>query len=83
LYRKTGYYLPTADIEVLDIRKGYILNEMSALHLSATKDFTDVYGIKRRAGDEWIIDRKISDCHIIDSSEVLVKEKRIIVLNLN
>lgn len=50
LHRKTGYLLPTADIEVLDIRKGYILNDVTALHLKALKDYTDFYGNKRKAG---------------------------------
>jgi len=72
LHRKNGYFLPTADIEVLDIRKGYVLNDVTALHLKALKDFTDVYGNKRKAGEEWLIDKKISDVHIMDASEELV-----------
>lgn len=47
--------MPTAEIEVLDIRKGYVLNDMTALHLKALRDFTDVYGEKRKAGQEWLV----------------------------
>lgn len=72
LHRKNGYFLPTADIEVLDIRKGYVLNEVTALHIKATKDFTDVYNHKRKAGEEWLIEKKNSDVHIVDACEELV-----------
>ena len=51
--------MPTADIDVLDIRKGYVLNEVSALHIKALKNYTDVYGKKRYAGEEWLIDKKM------------------------
>lgn len=59
--------MPNADIEVLDIRKGYVLNEFTALHIKALKDFKDVYGNRRRAGEEWLVDKKVSDVHIIDA----------------
>lgn len=42
--------MPTADIEVLETRSGYVLNEFMALHLKADKDFKDVYGKWRKAG---------------------------------
>ncbi len=75
--------MPTAEIEVQDIRKGYVLNEFTALHLRATKNFTDFYGNKRKAGEEWLIDKSVKDVHIIDAAEELVQEKRIIVLAQN
>lgn len=64
--------MPTAELEVLDIRKGYILNEFTALHVRALKDFKDVHGNRRKAGEEWLIDKKVSDVHIIDAHEELV-----------
>lgn len=63
--------MPTADIDVLDIRKGYVLNEFTALHIKALKNFTDVHGKKRRAGEEWLVDKKVTDVHIIDAHEEL------------
>jgi len=72
--------MPTAEIEVLDLRKGYVLNDVTALHLKALKNFTDFYSVKRRAGQEWLIDKTIKDVHIIDAGEELVREERIIVL---
>ena len=72
--------MPTAEIEVLDIRKGYILNDFIALHIGALRNFTDCYGTKRKNGDEWLVDKSVKDVHIIDAPEELVQEKRIIVL---
>lgn len=64
--------MPTADIDVQDFRKGYVLNEVSALHIKALKNFTDVYGKERKAGEEWLVDKKIADVHIIDAHEELL-----------
>jgi major vault protein len=75
--------MPTAEIEVLEVRKGYVLTEQTALHLRAVRDFTDLYGKKRKAGEEWLIDNSVKDVHIVDAHEELVAEKRIIVLTQN
>ena len=75
--------MPTAEIEVIDIRKGTVLNDVTALHIKAIQDFTDFSGQKRRAGQEWLIDKNVKDVHIIDAYEDLYQEKRIIVLTQN
>jgi major vault protein len=59
--------MPTADIEVLDIRKGYVLNEFTALHIKALKNFKDIHGFERKAGEEWLVDKQMTDVHIIDA----------------
>lgn len=41
---------------------------------------TDVYGIKREAGDEWLIGVNQSASHILDVNEEFVKEVAIISL---
>ena len=61
--------MPNAEIQVIDIRKGYILTEQIALHIRALKDFTDFYGKKRLAGEEWLIEKSVKDVHIIDAQE--------------
>jgi major vault protein len=58
---------------VKETRKAYVLTDKSALLIAAIKDFTDVYGIKRKAGEEWLVDKSISDIHIIDAQEKLIK----------
>jgi major vault protein len=75
--------MPTAEIQIIETRKGYVLNDFTALHLRALQDFTDFYGKKRRAGEEWLIDKSVKDVHIIDAPEDLVQEKKIIVLTQN
>lgn len=64
--------MPPAEVEVREVRKGFVLNDFTALHLRALKNFTDIYNVKRRAGEEWIIDKDTTDVHILDSSEELV-----------
>jgi hypothetical protein len=75
--------MPNAEIQVVDIRKGYILTDQTALHIRALKDFTDFYGQKRLSGEEWLIDKSIKDVHIIDAQEYLVKQINIVVLQQN
>ena len=37
-----------------------MLTEMKALHLSAKRSFTDVFGVERMAGDEWLVTYKVN-----------------------
>ena len=45
------------------------LNEGLSLILTATQSFTDVYGMKRKAGEEWMITHKDASSHILDVYE--------------
>ena len=52
-----------------------------ALHLKAVITFTDVYGIERKAGSEWLIEKSDTiHTHILDADEELVEEVWITVL---
>jgi major vault protein len=73
LHRKQGYFMPSAEQEVTDVRQGYVLNDSLALNLRADQAFTDFYGNKRLAGDVYIIDKAISPVHIVDAYEELVQ----------
>jgi major vault protein len=75
--------MPEAEQEVIDVRQGFVLNDSLALHLRAQQAFTDLYGNKRKAGDEYIIDKVISPVHIVDAYEELVQQQKIIVLTQN
>jgi major vault protein len=75
--------MPSAEIQVIDIRKGIVLNDQTALHIRALQDFTDFYGNKRRAGEEWLVDKSVNDVHIIDAQEELLEENKILVLTQN
>lgn len=83
LHRKQGYFMPTAEQEVIDVRQGYVLNDSLALNLKAKQAFVDFYGKARKAGDEYIIDKVISPVHIIDAYEELTQQQRIQVLTQN
>ena len=68
---------------MIDIRKGKVLNEQTALHIRALQDFKDFYGNQRKAGEEWIVDKSVKDVHILDAQEELIEENKILVLTRN
>lgn len=69
LYTKKGNYLPQADEEISKVVKAYILKEDNAIKLRAKKDFKDAYGVQRRAGEEWLITKAITDTHFLGTKE--------------
>lgn len=69
LVRDLGAYLPSVDEEIVETLSAYLLTDKKALHLSATKTFTDIYGTTRKAGEEWLITSKQSEAHIVDVYE--------------
>ncbi len=59
-----GSYLPNAYEEVVDVVNAYVLTEKQALHMYASKTFTDDFGKVRRSGEEWLITMKDTETHI-------------------
>jgi len=80
LVRKTGAYLPGVDEEVINTVKAHVLTDKKSLHLRASKTFTDVYGVNRKAGSEWLIGLADAETHIPDVHEEVVGEVRITTL---
>lgn len=72
LVRDNGFYMPGIDEEFVEKRYAEIITDQVCLHLIAQQTFTDVYGIERKAGQEWLITRETSDLHILDVYEELV-----------
>jgi major vault protein len=72
LVRETGAYLPGVHEEVIGTINAYVLTEKTALHLCATRTFTDVLGKKRKAGEEWLVTIKDSETHIPDVYEQVI-----------
>lgn len=64
LIRRSGAYLPSVDEEVIGVVRASIITDKKALQLSAIKTFTDVYGVTRKAGEQWLVTVKESDSHI-------------------
>lgn len=78
LVKKVGAYLPGAYEEVVDVVDAYVLTEKVALHMRATRTFTDKNGVKRRNGEEWLIKMEDTEAHIPDVYEEVVG-----VININ
>lgn len=75
LYRKKGNYLPSnAYITFLTDVEATIIGEFKALHLKAKSEYTDFYGNKRKAGDNWLITKNLSMIHFLDAYETFVAE---------
>ena len=74
LMRKQGQYLIKEEEELVKTVKGVILTEQKALHLKATASYTDVYNIKRNAGDEWLVKSDMASTHILDVYEEKVQD---------
>ncbi|CAG9326425.1 unnamed protein product [Blepharisma stoltei] len=81
LIRETGDYLPGVNEDVVEEVKAIVLTEKKGLQLRAIRNFTDVYGVKRLAGEEWLVTQKETDTHIPDVNEVVVGTVNSIVLN--
>lgn len=72
LVKKQGAYLPGVHEQVIGMVRARVLTEKTALHLTATHTFTDVYGKLRKAGSEWLVTNKDSQTHIPDVHEKIV-----------
>jgi major vault protein len=80
LMEEPGAYLPGVYEEVVEIARAYVLTEKVALHLRATRSFTDRYGKGRKTGEEWLITFAESETHIPSVYEEVVNVQDIITL---
>ena len=81
LIRECGDYLPEVEEEVVETIKAIVLTEKKAVQLRGLKNFTDVYGKERKAGEEWLVNLEMSDTHIPDVNEEVVGYVNAVVLN--
>jgi major vault protein len=51
LIREQGAYMPGVYEKVIEHVKGTTITETTALQMKALDNFTDVYNVKRRAGE--------------------------------
>ncbi|XP_074642505.1 major vault protein-like [Tubulanus polymorphus] len=80
LSKKCGAYLPGAYEEVIDVVNAYVLTEKKALHMTATRTFTDDYKVERKNGEEWLITMKDTETHIPHVYEEVVGVVKITTL---
>lgn len=81
LHRESGSYIPDVNEIVVETVQAVVLTEKKALHLQAIKTFTDVFGTRRKAGEEWLVTIKEAETHIPDVHEKVVGEVKLVALN--
>merc|ERR1712137_904875 len=81
LFRTVGTYLPAVDEEVVDVVKAFTLTERVALHLRATRTFSDQLGNGRKAGEEWLVTNKDAVSYIPDVYEEILGTVNVTILN--
>jgi len=81
LVREEGAYLPGVVEEVVQVVQAVILTDKKAIHLRASRTFTDVYKKERKAGEEWLVTKAEAERHIPDIYEIVVGEVNITTLN--
>jgi len=81
LVRESGAYLPKVDEVVVETVNAFILTEKKALHLRARQEFTDVFDVQRKAGEEWLVRLADTESHIPDVQEIVVGEVDVVVLS--
>lgn len=81
LVRNLGPYIISAEEEFISLVEAIVLSDTVGLHLSAISSFTDVYGVKRNAGEEWIITNEVTSTHIPDVYENYMAKLTKCILN--
>lgn len=81
LVRTTGSYIPDVNVEIVQTVPAIVLTERKALHLQATRTFTDFYGVERKAGEEWLITKNETEKHIPDVFEKVIGEVSLTTLD--
>jgi major vault protein len=81
IIRDEGAYIPHVNEEIVQTISAVILTDKKALHLRATRTFTDCYHFERKAGEEWLITLKLTERHIPDVYELVVGEVSVTTLN--
>eukprot|EP00994_Dinema_validum_P008082 NODE_70_length_2800_cov_54.990185_g44_i0.p1 GENE.NODE_70_length_2800_cov_54.990185_g44_i0~~NODE_70_length_2800_cov_54.990185_g44_i0.p1 ORF type:complete len:869 (+),score=259.39 NODE_70_length_2800_cov_54.990185_g44_i0:66-2609(+) len=90
LISKVGAFLPSVEEEIVQQTQPIILTEQVALHLDAVRNFTDSTGVKRLAGEQWLLTSDRTTSYLPSPNEkiarivnitILTKPKYCVVLN--
>jgi len=81
LVRDVGAYLPGVDEEIVQTVTAKVLTDKKALHLRSSRTFADVFGVERKAGEEWLVTLNEAETHLADVYEEVVGEVRITTLS--
>eukprot|EP01012_Entosiphon_sulcatum_P048881 TRINITY_DN6743_c0_g1_i1.p1 TRINITY_DN6743_c0_g1~~TRINITY_DN6743_c0_g1_i1.p1 ORF type:complete len:837 (+),score=148.49 TRINITY_DN6743_c0_g1_i1:513-3023(+) len=80
LYQHPGPYLPDVDEIVVKKVKPIVLTDTTAIHVEALRNFKDVFGVERKAGEQWLITNEHTESYILTPDEKLVRQVAITVL---
>ncbi|XP_064383731.1 major vault protein-like [Halichondria panicea] len=80
LVRDVGAYLPGVMEEVVGMVDAYTMTSQVALHILATDNFTDQFGVKRHIGDEWLVTSEQCESYIPDITEDMKRVVNLTVL---
>jgi major vault protein len=81
LVKSEGAYLPTVEEEVVGFVNAKVLTDKDAIHVEALRSFTDIFGKKRRAGEQWLVTNKNAATHIPDVYEKVLADIKVTTLN--
>jgi len=70
LVRDEGAYLPGVVEEVVQVVQAVILTDKKAIHLRASRTFTDVYKKERKAGEEWLVTKAEAELTFLTSMKL-------------
>jgi len=79
LITENGSYLPGAYEMNLGFENAYILTDEKAIMLKAKRSFLDKRGVKRGAGDVWLVTNKETSTHTVDINEEFEKVVKLTV----
>lgn len=81
LVKTPGAFLPSVEEESVGEVQAKVLTDRDALHLEATRTFTDVFGKERKAGERWLITNKQAATHIPDVYERVLADVKVTTLD--
>jgi major vault protein len=81
LVKQEGAYLPDVNEVVVEVVNAYILTDTNGLHLKAKRTFVDSRGVSRRAGEEWLVTKEVSEAYIPDVNEEVTKQVKITIVD--
>eukprot|EP01124_Arcella_intermedia_P015065 TRINITY_DN215_c0_g2_i2.p1 TRINITY_DN215_c0_g2~~TRINITY_DN215_c0_g2_i2.p1 ORF type:complete len:831 (+),score=115.35 TRINITY_DN215_c0_g2_i2:63-2555(+) len=79
LFPGPATYIPSVEVQVVEIVRATIVGPNQALRLRAKKEFVDATKTKRQTGEEWII--REEGAYIPNVNEEIVKTESAVILN--
>lgn len=73
--------MPSVNEKLKTVNEPIILDEQMVLDLSAEQNFIDVYGIERKAGENWQITNRMSSSHTLDLYEKIESKSSPVILD--